>query len=85
MSTKKAILWNLDATDEEVISESIPNAYPVGEPESLLELDRRERVEASHYAPGGKYRSESWTPFLRWSHKANISHRCSKNSCEVQF
>lgn len=67
-STSTAVVWNLDATDEEVINESISgfqDTYQVAGNESVLTHDRRKRVDESHYAPGGKYRSKSSTPFVQ--------------------
>ncbi len=67
MATTTAVLWNLDATDEEVINESIgwyPDTFLAGEPESVLKLDLRKRVEKCHYAPGGKYHGELWTVYM---------------------
>ena len=68
MDTKTAVVWNIDATDEEVVRESVrestawnPDPSLVGEPESAFNPDRRTRVEERHYATGGKYRSKSWT------------------------
>lgn len=67
-STSKAVVWNLDATDEEVINESISgrqDTYQVAdELESVRKRDGRKRVDESHYAPGGKYRSKSSAPFV---------------------
>ena len=61
-----AVVWNLDATDEAVINESIdggPYKFLANEPhETALTIDRRKRVEKRHYASGGKNRGEwSWT------------------------
>lgn len=67
-STSTAVVWNLDATDEEVVNESISGFQDtylvVDELESVLKHDRRKRVDEAHYAPGGKYRSESSTLFV---------------------
>lgn len=67
-STGSAVVWNLDATDEEVIKESIGRFQDtylvVNELESVRKHDGRKRVDGSHYAPGGKYRSKSSTPFV---------------------
>ena len=68
MSTTKAVVWNLDTTDEKVTNESIsefPDGYSTGEPETALENDKRKRVSARDYASGGKYRSESGTRFIK--------------------
>ena len=67
MKTTKAVVWNLDTTDEKVTNESMsvpPDGHSTGEPETALADDKRKRVSASHYASGGKYRSESWTTFM---------------------
>ena len=69
MKTKTAptaVVWNIDATDEEVVRESVRESIawnsdlsPMGVPESVLTPDLRTRVEECHYAPGGKYRGKS--------------------------
>ena len=67
MSTTKAVVWNLDTTDEKVTNESIsefPDGYSTGELETALANDKRKRVSARDYASGGKYRSESWAWFM---------------------
>ena len=61
MNTKSAIGWNIDATNEEVVRESIEwddDLSQEGDPESVLTPDRRTRVDECHYAPGGKYRGK---------------------------
>lgn len=67
-STSRAVVWNLDATDEEVINESISglqDTYLVAdELEAVRKRDGRKRVDKSHYAPGGKYRSKSSASFV---------------------
>lgn len=60
MSTPKAVVWNVDTTDEEVVQESLswdPDAFRIGDPETALVPDLRKLVEERHYAPGGKFRS----------------------------
>ena len=60
MDTDTAVVWNMDATSEEVVSESVdgvPGHSLEGEPGTP---DRRTRVEEDHYAPGGKYRGMLW-------------------------
>ena len=67
MNTETAVLWNIDATDEEVVRESTswnPDLSPAGVLETPFKPDRRTRVEACHYAPGGKYRSKLWTAHI---------------------
>ena len=68
MKTTKAVVWNLDTTDEKVTNESIsvpPDGQSTGEYETALANDKRKRVSAHDYAPHGKYRSESWTTFIK--------------------
>ena len=67
MITGTAVVWNIEATDEEVVRESTswdPNPSLVGELETPYSPDLRTRVEKRHYAPGGKYRSKLRTAHL---------------------
>ena len=71
MNTKTAVVWDIDATNEEVVKESVrestawnPSLSLLGEPEAAFKPDLRKKVEKHHYATGGKYRGKSWTAHI---------------------